>query len=99
MFYDLAPMSVLLQSNNYQLEHLCVFPLKQMSELKIVCQHLDSLIVEYFDTQDELFMKQERLASDMKDGLFLMAKVSGQKHHTAPHLDQCHRWEGWGSGG
>lgn len=39
-------------------------------------QHLDLLIVEYFQSLAEIFQYKQLLENDVKDGFFYMAKVN-----------------------
>lgn len=58
-----------------------------MGELKLICQHLDRIISDYFVTQDEFFQTQAKLEALMKEGLLGMAKV--RKHPLPSLTDHC----------
>ena len=47
-----------------------------MSQLKETCNLLDDTLLEYFETMESVYQKQEELDNCMKDGFLLMAKVS-----------------------
>lgn len=47
-----------------------------MTQLKNVCGELDNITLEYFDNVEQLQSCQQQIDDLMKDGFFLLAKVS-----------------------